>query len=485
MRTRKIHRAFAAVAIVVLMMLCTGVSDGQDRRDQRRARDLRESADRNFRLKNYQAAIEGYALSLQADPQNAETHFWKGAAHAYLKQADEALAEFDAALQKGFKRPLDVYLFRWNIHLQKGNYEAALADVRSGLTISPTNRDLQLALGDVLFARGDHAGALDVYQRVLPNAVNRGEIYFKIAQIHRKAGRWPESVEAARNAVSNGSANAAEAYAIVADGLRRMKRYDEAIEAYQRAITARPASYELYREISEIYRSQGKVTEALASTRRAISEVNKRIGELASDPNSKDEVARLRRVAGELYTDASFFYSLENRTDDAVAAAKAGIQLAPDLPMAYTNLCRAYNDQGKFLMAIAECNSALRLKPGDGETNFYLGRAYKGAGRAAEAARAFDRAVEGMEKLVQESPDSIDAVYLLGNAYYADDQLDKAIGSYTRVIELNPAFARARFNLGIVQTVKRNKAAALEQYNSLLTLDPALAAKLKAEIDKL
>jgi hypothetical protein len=34
-------------------------------------------------------------------------------------------------------------------------------------------------------------------------------------------------------------------------------------------------------------------------------------------------------------------------------------------------------------------------------------------------------------------------------------------------------------------TLGKNKSAALEQYNSLLSLDEGLAAKLKAEIDKL
>jgi hypothetical protein len=50
---------------------------------------------------------------------------------------------------------------------------------------------------------------------------------------------------------------------------------------------------------------------------------------------------------------------------------------------------------------------------------------------------------------------------------------------------LSPRFVRARYNLGVIQVVKKNKTAAMEQYNSLLALDPTLAAKLKTEIDRL
>ncbi|MBC7899131.1 MAG: hypothetical protein H7070_03675, partial [Saprospiraceae bacterium] len=51
--------------------------------------------------------------------------------------------------------------------------------------------------------------------------------------------------------------------------------------------------------------------------------------------------------------------------------------------------------------------------------------------------------------------------------------------------ELNPRFARARFNLGLIAYIQRNRVAALEHYNKLLSLDKSLADKLKAEIDKL
>jgi superkiller protein 3 len=153
--------------------------------------------------------------------------------------------------------------------------------------------------------------------------------------------------------------------------------------------------------------------------------------------------------------------------------------------MAYTNLCRAYNDLKRPELAVTACNNALKLNPEDGETMFYLARAYDFAGRRGDATLYYKKAVVGLEKFTSQTPDYSDGFYLLGNAYFADNQREKAVEAYQKCLSLSPRFARARYNIGIIQVLQKNKTAAMEQYTSLLTIDQSLAGKLKAEIDKL
>ncbi len=157
----------------------------------------------------------------------------------------------------------------------------------------------------------------------------------------------------------------------------------------------------------------------------------------------------------------------------------------PKQSLAYTNLCRAYNDTKQYELAINACNNALRISPNDGETSFYLGRAYDLLGKSSEATRYYDQAVIGLVEFTKNNPDYSDGFYLLGNAYYADDQRDRAIESYRRCLELSPRFVKARYNLGLMYVKKKDKAGAMDQYNSLLALDQTWAVKLKSEIDKL
>jgi protein O-GlcNAc transferase len=230
-----------------------------------------------------------------------------------------------------------------------------------------------------------------------------------------------------------------------------------------KVVELKPDRRDIYRTLSDMYRSQSRFNEAIEITRRALKQF----------PND-----------GELYTDNSWYYSLAGRHEEAVQAAQAGIRFNPDQSMAYTNLCRAYNDLQKPELAISACNNALKFAPNDGETFFYLGRANDLLNKPAEATKYYKRAVTGLEAYTKERPDYSDGYYLLGNAYFADGQLDKAIEAYSKCLEMSPRFARARYNIGMVQLQKNNKPGATEQYNILIGIDRALATKLKTEIDK-
>jgi cytochrome c-type biogenesis protein CcmH/NrfG len=125
------------------------------------------------------------------------------------------------------------------------------------------------------------------------------------------------------------------------------------------------------------------------------------------------------------------------------------------------------------------------LNPNDGETYFYLARAYKQSNRAADASRAIDKAVPGLEKFTQDNPDYSDGFYLLGNAYSENGNFEKALEAYRKCLTLSPGFYRARYNSGAIYVHLNNKTEAMAQYQALLPLNADLATKLKAVIDKM
>ena len=100
------------------------------------------------------------------------------------------------------------------------------------------------------------------------------------------------------------------------------------------------------------------------------------------------------------------------------------------------------------------------------------------------ATKYYKKAVVGMEQYTNAHPDYADGFYLLGNAYYADDQRDKAIEAYKKSLQLSPNFAKARYNLGFLYFLAKDTNAAREQYEALLKIDKDLAEKLKLVIEK-
>jgi superkiller protein 3 len=152
--------------------------------------------------------------------------------------------------------------------------------------------------------------------------------------------------------------------------------------------------------------------------------------------------------------------------------------------MGYTNLCRAYNDTKLYQQAVQACTKALGLNPGDGESNFYLARAYDMQNKPDVATPYYKKAVDGLIQFTKSNPEYSDGFYLLGNAYFANDQRSQAIAAYKRSLEISPKFAKARYNLGFLYHQAGDKAAAREQYESLKQIDTVLAEKLLQAINK-
>jgi tetratricopeptide (TPR) repeat protein len=456
---------FAALSLCAIGLPDTAFAQAKQvvKKDPKKARQAAERGRASFARRDYRAALESYSQASQLDPDNPDHHFWKGALHFQLDEYGLAIPDLELALNKGYKEPLRIYEIRWRSYYAEKRLDAALADVEKASALAPNNIDFVQAQGDISFAKQDYRQAIDAYKRVLAKDPSRSNLYIEIARGYGKLDDVAGQISAAEEAVKRPTPALGEAYLMLAEGYQKQRRFEDAISAYQRAIAARPNEYAAYQSVADLLRNQNRFTEAIDAQRRALKVF----------PND-----------GRIYASLSALYGLADMKDEAAKAAQAGIQFAPNESKGYMNLCRAYNDLNKPEMAIRECNNALRLNPNDGETYFYLARAHDLAGKEREAPQYYRRAVSGLEELTRNNPGSSYAFYLLGNAYYANEQPQKAIEAYVKCLEMSPRFVRARYNVGIVQLRQKNKTAALEQYNRLLELDPELAGKLKVEIDK-
>lgn len=434
----------------------------QSKRDRDRAKVLVGEADKAYNAKNYREAADKYGQATLLVPTNPDAYYRKGFAHFNLKENKEAVTALTMALTQGYK-PIDIYRLRYYILFQEKDYDAALADLDKGLALAPTDVTFLTARGEILMERKNYPEALAVFEKILKAAPNSADIYYNIARIHFANGNSAEQATAAQAALLRGTRFPGDAFFLLGDANQKQKNFGQAIDAYQKSIRVKPDLYQTYRNLADILTNESRLTDAITVLKDGL---------------------KVFPTDGGFYTELSWLYSLADRPDDAVQAARSAISILPNQSIAYTNLCRAYNETKTYDLAITACNNALRLNPGDGETYFYLGRAFNLTGKSVEATRQYRLAVAGLEQRTAKTPTS-EAWYLLGNAYFADNQRDKAIEAYLKGLELSPKFTKARYNLGIIYTLKKNKPAASSQYDLLVSLDPKLAASLKAEIDKI
>jgi tetratricopeptide (TPR) repeat protein len=85
--------------------------------------------------------------------------------------------------------------------------------------------------------------------------------------------------------------------------------------------------------------------------------------------------------------------------------------------------------------------------------------------------RRYDAAIEGLRAFLTRFPDDEVATGLLAATYFEIGLAAKALAGYERVLEINPANALARFQLGMVHVSRGEHQAALERWKPL-TRDP-------------
>ncbi len=81
----------------------------------------------------------------------------------------------------------------------------------------------------------------------------------------------------------------------------------------------------------------------------------------------------------------------------------------------------------------------------------------KKLGDEAYAAQNYSEAIKIYESVLAEQGGSLSIYYNLGNAYYRDNQLGKAILNYERALRMDPADADSKANLEFVQTRIKDK----------------------------
>jgi len=73
---------------------------------------------------------------------------------------------------------------------------------------------------------------------------------------------------------------------------------------------------------------------------------------------------------------------------------------------------------------------------------------------------------------IEVTSDNYYAHYMLGNAYYKDALFQDALTQFGRVLQLNPRFADASVNAGIIYAKQGNQAEAIKLFTTALTLKP-------------
>jgi protein O-mannosyl-transferase len=141
------------------------------------------------------------------------------------------------------------------------------------------------------------------------------------------------------------------------------------------------------------------------------------------------------------------------------------LQVTKDSSFAYRNRGVAYDNLGRYDLAIADFNEAIRLKPDFILAYFNRGNAYFNNGR-------FDMAIADFNETIRLKPDFILAYFNRGNAYFNNGRFDMAIADFNEAIRLKPYYPYSFFNRGTAYLRNGQYDLAVRDYSEAILLNP-------------
>jgi tetratricopeptide (TPR) repeat protein len=152
-----------------------------------------------------------------------------------------------------------------------------------------------------------------------------------------------------------------------------------------------------------------------------------------------------------------------NDSQQAIADYDSAIKLKPDLAEAYNDRGTAYAHRDNYHLALADYDKAIELKPGYAMAYYNCGIIYAHKGEYARAIADYNRAIEL-------KPDYAETYNNRGSAYRNKGEHDLAIADYDNAIELRPDLAEAYYNRGNTYLNKGKFDLAIIDYDQAIEL---------------
>ncbi len=312
--------------------------------------------------------------------------FYIGAAEAADGNTDKAKAAFEEALRLYSKDARA--LNDLGFLLEKDGDTAGAAELyQRALEARPEFTLARTNLGELLAKRGDIAGAVREYEQALKDAPESPGVQYNLARHLAEAGR-----------------------------------VEEALAAYRKTVEVKPKDVRAWNNMGLLLAQQGRAADAEQAYRSALERA----------PNYTLARANL----GNLLMDAGRF-------DEGVAAYEEGIALDPKNAELMNGLGWRFEQKGDRDRALSWYGRALDTAPNFPAARINRANLLIALGRLGDAEKDARAAVE-------QSPQSAQALFILGNIYALSGRRDEAAAQYRHALELDPSLTAAKDNLALV-----------------------------------
>lgn len=254
----------------------------------------------------YDEALVEYNTALEFAPHLAEAYYWRGRAHLALSDNDAAVAdyeqaivEFDALIEED-PNDADAYNGRGIVHRSLRDYEVAISDFTQAIDIDPDAAEYYYNRGRANASLGNNEQAIDDYTHAIDQDETYVDAYFSRALVFTANGDYDSAIPDYTSVIDLKPENA-RAYYNRGANYHAQGNYQEAIEDYDTSIELDP-------DFPDVYANRGAAYYDLDNLEQALSNLHEytRLAGNDASPGMLNFVARV-----EAESEGLSFYTLQ------------------------------------------------------------------------------------------------------------------------------------------------------------------------------
>ncbi len=389
--------------------------------------------------------------ALAIDPTNVDAQLVRAASLAGMKKLDEAVGQVEAAIEA---EPLRVgsHLDLGILETIRGNKEAAEQAFNRAVEANPKSVPAKLALANFYWMGGRNAESEAILKEL--DAAHPKDVQINRAlAAYYLSTRQPAAAEQPLKTILEVSKDD-ESRVRLAEYYMAVGRRDDARSLMQAVAkgTGPSASMATVR-LAAFSVLDGKRSEAYKLIDEALQKAPK--NHLAMSAKAE-------------------LLLQDGKMDDALAAAKAAVALA-EPPAATTQIVlgRIHGARMEYSDAITAFNEAIRLNPRFLQAHLQLARTYFVMGR-------IDDSLAAAQEALKLQPNLPDAHLMVARAYLTKGDVGGAEKSLKLLSASHPKSAAVQAQLGFLEMLRKNPAAARIAFDRALQLDPNQGDALQA-----
>ena len=446
-----------------------------------------------FAQKRYDEAVQEFQQAVQSDPMNTDAYYNLGAVFEQQDKVDSAVELYRKVLEF---QPIgiaasDAYVRVGNLLRGQKRYDEAAQEFQRAIQHNPANAgtyyDLATAyehLGDTKLALKNYIKATELAPKYRDAYVGRGRIYAKQKDTRSMARMARQILKLEMDPVEK-----YDAHLIIADVYRAADDVNQAAMFYRQALESYPSNREAYVLLAQLLADENRIDEALEVCRQMAKQPELAltafisIGNLLAAQEKYDEAAQSYRQAieaapkeSDAYLQLARLYQEQSKLEEMEKVLDQASIVVPDEPQVYRLQAELREQQGQTGEAIRLYRRVVELQPTNGASS----EAYERIGNLMFDEKRYDEAEHEFQMAAQIDPVNASIHYRLGALYEKQDNIERALVSYTKATEIAPKHGAAYRALSLIYAKKGDTKGLAQIARQILELELSPADQYEA-----